>query len=79
MRRHDVYTLYLSYHSHPILGLLYPGDLILYFFGWANYVDGVGFVAPYKWYYCMFSVAVFLVAIELFKLLALRFIVWTKR
>lgn len=60
-------------------GIYIPGDLILYVFGWANYNDGEGFSAPYKWYYCMFSVAIFLIAIEIFKLIAVRFIVWTKR
>ncbi|KAL7553130.1 hypothetical protein ACHAWF_016381, partial [Thalassiosira exigua] len=60
-------------------GIYIPGELILYVFGWAEYKQGEGFVAPFKWYYCMFAVAVFLVAIEMFKLLALRFIVWTKR
>lgn len=60
-------------------GLYIPGDLILFVFGWAEYTDADGFVAPYKWYYCMFAVAVFLMAIELFKLFAVRFIVWTKR
>jgi hypothetical protein len=59
--------------------IVFPGELILFFFGWANYDAGVGFASPYKWYYCMFAVGVFLIAIEVFKLVALRFIVWTKR
>jgi len=60
-------------------GLYIPGELILFVFGWAEYNDGEGFSAPYKWYYCMFSVVIFLTAIEVFKLLALRHVVWTKR
>lgn len=48
-------------------------------FGWANYNSGEGFVAPFKWYYCLFSVVVFLAAIEVFKLIAVSKIVWTKR
>jgi len=60
-------------------GINIPGELILYVFGWAEYNDTEGFVAPFKWYYCMFSVAIFLIAIEIFKLIAVRFIVWTKR
>lgn len=60
-------------------GISIPGELILFVFGWAEYVEGEGFVAPWKWYYCMFSVAIFLIAIEIFKLIAVRFIVWTKR
>lgn len=59
-------------------GVYIPGDLILYVFGWAQY-DDTGFTAPYKWYYCMFSVVIFLFVIEMFKLVALQFIVWTKR
>ena len=60
-------------------GINIPGELILYVFGWATYSDDQGFVAPYKWWYCIFAVAVFLLAIEIFKLIAVRFIVWTKR
>lgn len=60
-------------------GINIPGELILYVFGWAEYNDGEGFSAPYKWWYCMFSVAIFLLAIEVCKLIALRYIVWTKR
>ena len=54
-------------------------ELILFFFGWAEYNDSEGFTAPFKWHYCMSSVAIFLLAIEVFKLIAVRFIVWTKR
>ena len=60
-------------------GIYIPGELILFVFGWANYDDGQGFTAPFKWYYCMFSVVIFLIAIEILKLCALKFIVWTKR
>jgi hypothetical protein len=60
-------------------GLQIPGELILFFFGWATVTDDIEFVAPWKWWYCMGSVAIFLVAIELFKLFAVQKIVWTKR
>lgn len=59
-------------------GLQIPGELILYFFGWALFED-FEFVAPWKWWYCMGSVAIFLAAIEAFKLFAIQKIVWTKR
>jgi hypothetical protein len=59
-------------------GISLPGELILFFFGWANFEDG-SFNADFKWHYCLTSVAVFLVAIKIFKLAAVRFIVWTKR
>lgn len=60
-------------------GIYIPGELILFVFGWAEYRENEGFVAPFKWYYCMFAVSIFLIAIEIFKLGALSFIVWTKR
>lgn len=65
-------------------GINIPGEGILFFFGWATFNNegtslSDSFVAPFKWYYCMVSVAVFLVAIEIFKLAAVRFCVWTKR
>jgi hypothetical protein len=59
-------------------GIDLPGELILFFFGWAE-LDNGEFVAPYKWHYCMTAVVVFLVCLEIFKLIAVRFIVWTKR
>jgi hypothetical protein len=55
-----------------------PGEVILWFFGWAVVEDGE-LVAPYKWYPCVTAAAVFLVGIEVFKLFALRYVVWTKR
>lgn len=60
-------------------GLQIPGELILFFFGWAMLTDDFEFVAPWKWWYCMGSVAIFLAAIELFKIIAVQKIVWTKR
>lgn len=60
-------------------GLQIPGELILFFFGWAILTDDFEFVAPWKWWYCMGSVAIFLAAIELFKIIAVQKIVWTKR
>jgi len=59
-------------------GLSIPGDLILYYFGWAVFRDGE-FVAPFKWHYCLTSVIIFLIFIEIFKLVGVRFFVWTKR
>jgi hypothetical protein len=61
-------------------GLKIPGDLILYFFGWAEFdPDNGRFETPYKWHYCMTSVVIFLGSLEIIKLFAIRFIVWTKR
>eukprot|EP00547_Thalassionema_nitzschioides_P003041 CAMPEP_0194205690 /NCGR_PEP_ID=MMETSP0156-20130528/4909_1 /TAXON_ID=33649 /ORGANISM="Thalassionema nitzschioides, Strain L26-B" /LENGTH=1620 /DNA_ID=CAMNT_0038932039 /DNA_START=162 /DNA_END=5024 /DNA_ORIENTATION=+ len=56
------------------------GEVILWFFGWATFDPNEGgLIAPYKWWYCMGSVAIFLGTIEVLKLFAVRFIVWTKR
>lgn len=55
-----------------------PGEVILFVFGWAELKDGK-LVAPYKWWYCLFAVAMFVVGVELFKIFATLFIVWTKR
>ena len=60
-------------------GIDIPGELILFFFGWAEYSEGEGIVAPFKYWYCLGAVAIFLGGIEIFKLIAIRFIVWTKR
>lgn len=60
-------------------GLSIPGELILWVFGWAEWQPEQGLVAPFKWWYCMFAVAMFLVGIEVLKILALQFVVWTKR
>jgi len=60
-------------------GFYLPGEVILFFFGWAKFEPGEGFVSPWKWWYCMSAVAIFLGSIEIFKLIAIRFIVWTKR
>lgn len=60
-------------------GIELPGEVILSFFGWACYERGVGLIAPYKWWYCMGAVALFLAAIEILKLVAIQFIVWTNR
>jgi hypothetical protein len=59
-------------------GLKLPGEVILFVFGWAEFDDGE-LVADKKWYYCMFAVSMFLIGLEIMKLLALRFLVWTKR
>jgi hypothetical protein len=60
-------------------GFYLPGEVILFFFSWADFEINEGFVAPFKWWYCMGAVAIFLGGIELFKLIAFRFIIWTKR
>jgi hypothetical protein len=59
-------------------GIKIPGELILFVFGWAEFEDGE-FDAPYKWFYCLTSVVIFLSVIEFIKLFAVTFIVWTKR
>lgn len=57
-----------------------PGELILFFFSWAEFDETeMSIVAPHKWWYCMGSVMIFLAAIEVFKLIAIQKIVWTKR
>lgn len=61
-------------------GLDIPGDAILFYFGWAQFdTDAFTFEAPWKWHYCVPAVAIFLVCMELIKLFAVNFIVWTKR
>jgi len=60
-------------------GIPLPGEVILFVFGWAEFQEGEGLVAPWKWWYCLFSVGMFIAGLEVFKLLALRFVVWTKR
>jgi hypothetical protein len=53
-----------------------PGEVILFVFGWAVFQDGE-LVAPYKWWYCLFAVSMFIVRIEVVKVFGTRFIVWT--
>lgn len=60
-------------------GIQLPGEVILVVFGWAEFQEGEGLVAPWKWYYCMFSVCMFIAGLEVLKLFSLQFIVWTKR
>lgn len=60
-------------------GIDLPGEVILFFFGWAELDPEGGFTADKKWFYCLTSVVIFLATIEIFKLIAVRFIVWTKR
>ena len=55
-----------------------PGEVILFLYGWAEFQDG-SLVAPWKWWYCLFSVFAIVVALEFFKLIGTRFVVWTKR
>ena len=55
-----------------------PGEVILFVFGWAEFQDGE-LVAPYKWWYCLFAVSMFIVGVEIVKLFATRFIIWTNR
>ena len=61
-------------------GLDIPGDAILFYFGWSQFnADTFEFSAPWKWNYCVTAVTIFLVGMELIKLFAVNFIVWTKR
>jgi len=55
-----------------------PGNVVLWYFGWAT-VDGFEIIADSKWYYCFFSVCMFLVGIELFKQIGISHISWNKR
>jgi hypothetical protein len=59
-------------------GIMIPADLILWVFGWAEFQDGE-LIPPFKWYCCLFAVAVFLIGLQLLQLIALRFVVWTRR
>jgi len=71
----------LTIIAEPIIDIIVnglPGEVILFIFGWANFEDGE-LVAPYKWWYCMFAVAMFVLGLEFFKILGTRFIIWTKR
>ena len=61
-------------------GLDIPGDAILFYFGWSQFNEGEStFEAPWKWHYCVTAVGLFLVGMEMIKLFAVQFIVWTKR
>ena len=71
----------ISVIAEPIIDIIangLPGEVILFMFGWAEFQDG-SLVAPYKWWYCFFAVAMFLVGLEAFKIFGIRFIIWTKR
>merc|ERR1711862_530914 len=59
-------------------GITLPANIILWFFGWGRFEDGE-VIAPYKWHYCMTAVVIFLISVEILKIIAIRFIVWTKR
>ena len=74
----DLYGIVLFLFEILENGIKIPGEVILFFFGWAEFESG-RIVAGFKWWYCMGSVAIFLLAIEIFKLFSTRFIVWTKR
>lgn len=61
-------------------GLDIPGDAILFYFGWSQFnVGESAFEAPWKWHYCVTAVGLFLVGMEMIKVFAVQFIVWTKR
>jgi hypothetical protein len=61
-------------------GIDIPGDAILFYFGWSEFdADTLSFSAPWKWYYCVTAVVIFLLSMELIKLVAVQCIVWTKR
>lgn len=47
------------------LSIPIPGELILWVFGWAEWdEEDFEFVAPWKWWYCIFAVSMFLIGIE---------------
>jgi hypothetical protein len=76
----DLYNIVMWIQDIVENGLDIPGDAILFYFGWSEFdVDGFEFRAPWKWHYCVTAVAIFLSAMEAIKLLAVQFIVWTKR
>ena len=67
--------------AEPIIDIIrngLPGEVILFVFGWAEFRDGE-LVAPYKWWYCLFAVSMFVVGLEFFKIIGTRFIIWTNR
>jgi ABC-type multidrug transport system permease subunit len=75
----DIYDLALFIIDVLDNGLSIPGNLILLYFGWSS-LDGFGnALETYKWYYCMFAVGMFIVGLEICKIITLRFVVWTKR
>lgn len=67
--------------AEPVIDIIkngLPGEVILFVFGWAEFQDGE-LVAPYKWWYCLFAVSMFVVGLEVVKIFGTRFIIWTKR
>lgn len=67
--------------AEPIIDIItqgLPGEVILFVFGWAEFQDGE-LVAPFKWWYCLFAVSMFVVGLEVCKILGTVFIIWTKR
>ena len=52
---------------------------MLDYYGWADEDSDGNLVAPYKWNYCVVYVVYTIIAVELLKLFAICFIVWTKR
>jgi hypothetical protein len=76
----DLQKIVIAIQNIVEKGLDIPGDAILFYFGWAQFdTDTLTFEAPWKWHYCVTAVAIFLVSMELIKLFAVNFIVWTKR
>jgi len=52
----------------------------VFYFGWSEFdIEIFSFRAPWKWHFCTTAVVVFLISMEIIKLFAVRFIVWTKR
>ena len=66
-----------------------PGSVVLVYFQWAKVVPNnsscgdtdctYSIVADTQWYYCLFAIGMFLLGVEIFKLLALRYVNWIKR
>ena len=73
--------LHLTYYSPSLsFSSVVSEDAILYYFGWSQFdAEELKFSAPWKWNYCVVAVVVFLLAMEIIKLCAVNFIVWTKR
>lgn len=55
-----------------------PAELILVYFGWAR-VECGKIIADTQWYYCLFAIGMFVIGVELAKLLSTRYLVWVSR
>ena len=55
-----------------------PAESILWLWDWAEFEDGE-LVAPYKWFYCLTSLVLMTVGVEILKIVAVYTFTWTKR